>query len=243
MPSRPIIGITADYDVSHTKHLIARFYTDAVSRAGGVPILLPFSAALDCVPDMLGVCDGVLLCGGDDPDPTRWGEQRHPNTVPLDPDREAFDYAVIAELHRRQLPTLGICLGMQLINVHRGGTLHQFLPDVRREDAVEHRRFNEVGWNNRHDVVVERDSLLHETVGADVISTNSSHKQAVNKLGDGLTVVARTRDGIVEAFEDRSMPLLIGVQWHPERQPGEPTHEKLFDLLVKRAGEFKAKRR
>jgi putative glutamine amidotransferase len=123
---------------------------------------------------------------------------------------------------------LGVCLGCQVINVHRSGSLIQFLPDL--PDKLEHRKLNDVVL--RHDVTISPDSVLALAVRKTQISVNTYHKQAVDTVGRGLRVTARAPDGVIEAIEDPTMPLLVGVQWHPERISSEPEHSAIFKMLV-----------
>jgi putative glutamine amidotransferase len=238
---RPLIGITTDHNsrelpdgtVEHTQYLLPHAYSVAVEKAGGVPILLPYRSDLSLVPTFVDLCDGFVFSGGNDYDPASFGEHRHPMAVATDPAREAFERGLIAEVERRRLPVLGICGGMQLMNLHRKGSLHQFIPDQTRQ--IEHRRFTIDEWGRRHAVEIDRQSVLHSLIGKGDVESNTSHKQAVNRVGDRLSIVARAPDGVVEAIEDPSMPMFVGVQWHPERQHDEPDHLALFRHLVDRA--------
>jgi putative glutamine amidotransferase len=149
----------------------------------------------------------------------------------------------MAEVEKRRTPTLGICLGSQLMNVYRGGSLHQFLPELDRPEAIEHRKTGgDVGRDgagkfNRHGVLLEKDSHAARAIGKTEINSNTSHKQAMNKIGRGLRVIAKAPDGIIEGVEDPSMPLWVGVQWHPERLHDESDHLALFKMLVEKSGE------
>jgi putative glutamine amidotransferase len=157
--------------------------------------------------------------------------------VKVDPHRQSFELALMAEVEKRRLPTLGICLGSQLMNVYRGGSMIQFLPDDPRANALEHRRIT--GQDPaRHPVTLDTNSQLGQTVGCgkSEISVNTYHKQAVKTLGKGLRVIATAPDGIIEGFEDPSLPLFAAVQWHPERLLEEPEHLAPFKLLVEKAG-------
>lgn len=120
-----------------------------------------------------------------------------------------------------------------MMNVHRGGSLHQFLPDVPRAEPIEHRRLE--GEAPRHCVRMDSDSLVGRAIGKTEISVNTSHKQAVARLGRGLRVVGRAPDGVIEALEDPAFALFAGVQWHPERLHAEPEHLALFQLLVRKS--------
>ncbi len=131
------------------------------------------------------------------------------------------------------MPALGICLGSQLMNVYRGGSLHQFLPDLARGQSLEHRKMDENLL--RHPVALDTSSQLGAAIGKPEISVNTYHKQSVDKLGRGLKVIATAPDGVIEGFEDPSFPLFGAVQWHPERLLGEPEHLAPFELLVQTA--------
>jgi putative glutamine amidotransferase len=198
-------------------------------------VLLPYKADLSLVSDYIDLCDGIILSGGNDIDPATYGDAPyHPKAAPIDPLRQRCEMALLAEIERRRKPVLGICLGSQMMNVYRGGSLHQHLPDIERAGALEHGKLEE-GRYPRHDVTLIADTLLARELGKGSVLANSSHKQAVKTLGRGLRVIATASDGVVEGVEDPSYPLFLGVQWHPERLSDEDDHLKLFKLLVQRA--------
>lgn len=236
---RPIIGITSDYNDKLTQYAVPYAYCEAIEAAGGLPFMLPYRASIDLVPAYVDAVDGMCFSGGNDLDPAAWGESRHEKAVAIDPLRERFERALIAEVERRRVPTLGICLGSQLMNVARGGTLNQFIGDFSTE--IEHRRLG-TEWTARHAVNVEPGSTLAKALGTTTVQSNTSHKQSIKQPGRGLRIVATAPDGIVEAVEDASMPLWLGVQWHPERQHAEAEQHGLFKLLVAKANEFAAGR-
>lgn len=244
MSRRPVIGITTDHNsrelpgggVEYTQYLLPHHYSIAVEKAGGLPLLLPYRSSAALVAQYVDLCDGFVFSGGNDYDPGSFGEPRHPKAVATDPDREKFERALLAEVERRNRPVLGICGGCQLMNLHRGGSLHQFIPDLGLAPSIEHRRFTIEEWVKRHEVKVDADSALARVVGRQDLVSNSSHKQSVNRVGKGLRVVAHAPDGVVEALEDASRPFYIGVQWHPERQHEEPDQLRLFEHLVRMAG-------
>jgi putative glutamine amidotransferase len=232
---RPVIGITVDTHDERPYYECPFAYARSVERAGGLPLLMPYKTDVSLVPQYVDLFDGLLFSGGNDLDPTVWGEARNPKTKPIDPDRERWERALMAEVERRRTPTLAICLGSQLMNVYRGGSMTQFIPDD-KPGSLEHRMLDRA-TENRHPVTVNPESTLGELLGKRDVLANSSHKQCMNKIGRGLRVIATAPDGIVEALEDPTMPLWLGVQWHPERLAvlGEDDHQKLFHLLVDRS--------
>lgn len=232
--SRPLIGVTTDYNDALTQYSSPYPYCQAVEKAGGLPVMLPYRADVSLVADYADAIDGIVFSGGNDLDPSAWGEERHPMAKPIDPLREQFERALIAEIEKRKLPTLGICLGSQLMNVHRGGTLHQFIPDLGIEQTIEHRRLDGT-WSARHDVQIDPDATIARAMGTTQVKSNTSHKQSIRDVGQGLRVIATSPDGIVEGVEDPTLPLWVGVQWHPERQHDEPEQLALFKLLVEKA--------
>jgi putative glutamine amidotransferase len=206
-------------------------YAKAIELAGGLPILFPYKTDTALVGEYVDLVDGILFSGGNDLNPELYGESWHPKTDKIDPDRQRFEMALLAEVERRRMPVLGVCLGSQVMNVYRGGSLNQFLPDV--AGTLEHRK---VGPDlKRHAVQLDATSQIGQAVGKGEISVNTYHKQSVNRLGRGLRVIATAPDGVIEGFEDPSFPLFAAVQWHPERLTSEAEHLAPFKLLVERS--------
>lgn len=237
---KPVIGITADYNDNKPAYHMNFAYVDAVNAAGGIPLILPYRSDVADIPQILPMLDGIIFSGGHDLDPVAWGEEVHPKVTKLDADRERYERTLLAAVEARRVPMLGICLGSQLLNVYRGGSMQQFIPDLPPPagvERIEHRKLSAV--DPRHPVKIESDSLLAKTIGATEVLANSSHKQAYGRIGKGLRVVATAPDGIPEALEDASFPLMLGVQWHPERIHREPEQLKIFKLLVTKSAEFK----
>jgi putative glutamine amidotransferase len=233
--ARPVIGITADSNGADDRYALTMSYVQAVEKAGGLPLMLPYAVDHALIPQFVDLLDGICFSGGNDMNPIRYGETWHPKVARMDPRREAFEFALIAEVERRRLPALGVCFGSQLMNVHRGGSLIQFLPE-QKPDAIEHRHLKEHGVT-RHDVKLDTGSQVGGAIGKGNLSVNTYHKQAVKKIGRGLRVIATAPDGVIEAFEDPSMPLFAAVQWHPERLTDEPEHLAPFKLLVAKSRE------
>ncbi len=230
---RPVIGITIDRNDDNGRYESPMAYAEAVERAGGLPLLIPYRLDLSLIPRIADQFSGILFSGGSDLGASLYGEAYHPNAQPIDPARQQFELALIAEVERRRTPILGVCLGSQLMNVYRGGSLIQFLPDVPRENGLEHRVANLPG--RRHPVRIEPGTVLAEAIGAKEISVNTRHKQAVRQIGRGLRVNAMSPDGVIEGVEDPTFPLFLAVQWHPENLIDEPEHLAPFKLLVEKA--------
>ena len=233
--TRPIIGVTVDYADDAPRYMSTFTYAEAVEKGGGTPVLLPYRVDHSLIPQYVDLCAGILFTGGNDLDPSLYGESEwHPKAVKIDPKRQSFELALIAEVERRRMPALGVCLGSQLMNVHRGGSLIQFLPDEYK--AFEHRCLDK-SCPPRHPITLDTDSQLGRAIGRREVSVNTYHKQAIRKLGRGLRVIATAPDGVIEAYEDPTFPLFAAVQWHPERLLNEPEHVAPFKLLAEKAKE------
>src|ERR1043165_4871968 len=164
---RPVIGITTDSNDSDDRYLSTMTYANAVEKAGGLPLLLPYAVDHALIPQYVDLLDGILFTGGNDMNPVRYGEEWHPKVARMDQRREKFEFALIAEVEKRRMPALGVCFGSQLMNVHRGGSLIQLLPE-QKPDAMEHRYIKEKG-GTRHQVKLDTSSQLGRAIGkADV---------------------------------------------------------------------------
>lgn len=208
-------------------------YLRAIEAAGGIPVVMP-PLGLDAVQPLLDRLSGVCLSGGPDLDPAAYASKRHPMLGPTEPDLDRFELAIAGAADARGLPILAICRGMQAINVARGGTLHQHLPD-RPEASVAHRQ-KSPGDRLTHPVDVDPATTLHGILGRRRVRVNSFHHQAVRKLGRGLRAVAWAPDGVVEGIEAVGPCFLIGVQWHAEcLAERRPRQAALFAAFVEAA--------
>jgi len=230
---RPLIGITTDTHDDGKQYESPFAYATAVEKGGGIPVLLPYRTDVSVIPDLVDRLDGMVFSGGNDLDPAAYGETYEQGTVPVDPLREKFERALMAEVEKRHKPTLGICMGSQLMNIMRGGSMIQFLPEVDRPNAIEHRKLGKV--EVRHPITIDAASIAAKAIGKTEVLGNSSHKQSAKKIGSGLRVIATSPDGVIEGIEDPTFPLWLGVQWHPERLHDEADHLALFKLLVEKA--------
>ncbi len=217
---RPVVGLTC-YSVparwgvwDMEAALLPRPYVDAVARAGGVPVLLPPLPGL--VEEMLDRLDALVLAGGPDIAPSQYGRVPGPHTQPASPQRDAAELGLLSGAVERELPVLAVCRGMQLLNVARGGTLHQHLPDVPGLPP-DHDHSPGPGQFGRHPVHVAEGTRLARALGRlEVDAVPAYHHQGIEVLGAGLVESAWAGDGLVEAVEDPALPFCLGVQWHPE---------------------------
>jgi putative glutamine amidotransferase len=196
--------------------VLPRNYVDAINRAGGMALLLaPDPVLVDDPDEALDLVDGLMLAGGADIDPATYGAESHPATIGSVPERDAFEVALVRRALERDLPLLGICRGMQVMNVACGGTLHQHLPEL--FDHEDHRRVLGSFDGADHDVRLAPGSLAARAVGEQRHVAKSHHHQGVDRLGDGLVVTGwADMDELPEALEAGRSRFALGVQWHPE---------------------------
>ncbi len=233
MPTPPRVGITCDLIPHNNLERAAAPtpYVHAVARTGAVPLLLPPVPAL--ARELLDACDALVLTGGDDPRTEPFGVPTHPKAVPLHPDRQAFELALLETLaaERPQMPVLGVCLGMQLMALAAGGALDQHMPDTIPTSAPDH-------WERPHAIRPEPGVEPNPITPGEV---NSKHRQRVEHPGS-LRVLARAHDTVIEAIDDPGRPFYLGVQWHPERTPFAPLGDELFTMLTRAAAVTRASR-
>jgi putative glutamine amidotransferase len=239
---RPVIAITTSEILrSGTEwaplvHGQSGTYTDAVIRAGGTPFLIPIFDDKEILRQLYDMCSGLLLSGGGDIDPQQYGSEPIVSLQNLSPLRDKQEALLIKWAVTDNRPVLGICRGMQMINVGLGGNLHQDIlagvPGSQDHEAsVNQKDFDHMP----HKLIIETDSKLASILGVKKIKTNALHHQAINKLGKGLKAVAHAEDGIIEAIELPGKNFVIGVQSHPEslQALAEPLWFKLFEEFVR----------
>jgi putative glutamine amidotransferase len=235
---QPVIGICAAIERARWSvwdqqaALLPRNYIDAVQRAGGLVVMLPPDPELVSDPhQVLELIDGLILAGGADIDPGTYGQEAHPETTGTVPERDAFEVALTRAAIEDELPVLGICRGMQLINVACGGTLLQHLPE--RFGHHEHRRVVGSFDGADHDVILTEGSLAARAAGELVHATKSHHHQGVDRLGEGLIVSGiSTLDELPEALELADGGFVLGVQWHPEADVASSVVGALVDAAA-----------
>lgn len=239
---KPIIGISAnvsppdDNKRSFSKdvalHLIQDSYIKYVEEAGGIPVLLPVLKDVAAVSEIVERLDGIIITGGVDVDPSLYGEE-NTHSQGVNPERDAFEINLIKESKFRQVPILSICRGIQIMNLAFGGSLYQDIP-TSIKDALLHTRAED-GTETYHQTILVGNSVLKEIFNADEIRTNSSHHQSIREPGEGLTVIAKAADGVVEAVHCADDRCTIGVQWHPERMQDDPKQIALARWFIDQA--------
>ena len=229
MKRKPLIGINTKLvrENGTTLYTLDRAFVACVERAGGTPVIMPFFRSRKDARAFLERLGGVVFTSGDDPDPRRWGEKKHPKAELLHPERDRSDFLAIGEALRMDLPQLAVCAGCQELNIALGGDIYQHLydlPGVRKHSE-----------GARHPVAMTGPSRLRDIVGTPRSTVNSYHHQACRTLGKGVLKTAESPDGITEAVESARHRFALGVQWHPERMRDDRRQQALFRALVAEA--------
>jgi putative glutamine amidotransferase len=242
--SRPVIGLTSYLEQAQTgawdlpASFLPKIYFEAVTDAGGIAVLLPPQPVdSEIAASIIHGLDGLILTGGKDIDPARYGQEAHPTTDVPRKDRDAFEDALVRAAIEQNVPFLGICRGAQMLNVVLGGTIIQHLPDV-----IGSARYSAGGGVFLvNDVAVAPDTTLASLLGGDDhVAVKSYHHQAIDRLADGLIVSGRGDDGIIQAVELPRVDFGVAVQWHPEEDAKEDA--RLFEGIVEAAARYRQKR-
>lgn len=237
--TRPLIGITMRHELETERFYLARFYSEAIEAAGGIPVHLSLLPRPEYVSAAASKLDGVLLPGSaSDVDPALYGREPHVNLGTVHPLRDSTDLLLLGEVERRGLPLLAICYGMQSLNVSRGGTLIQDIPST-LTGAIQHQQGLPRGRRS-HQVKLLPGSTLIRLASDESAWVNSHHHQGIERLGEGLHATAWTSDGLIEAIEDlREDRWAIGVQWHPEMDwENDGFARAMFDEFVQASSNF-----
>lgn len=230
---RPLIGVVCGHQEDPERFYVNAPYLWALQRAGGIPVLICHLPEDDLYA-LLSTFDGILLPGGIDVDPARYGEQPHPNCGEIDPLWDELDLTVARWALDNRLPLLAICRGMQVLNVAAGGTLIQDIPS-QVPNNIKHSQ-QAPRWYATHDIYIEQGSLLESVIRELTTTVNSYHHQAVRDVGEGLRVSASAFDGVIEALEGTSTHFVLGVQWHPEHMVGRyPSAQRIFSAFIEAA--------
>jgi putative glutamine amidotransferase len=238
--STPLIGVTMSGSVSEYGYPILTItgaYVHALIQAGGCPVMIPMGLSVNALHDLLRKLDGILFSGGGDVQPERYGSQSHPLVREVDPDRDQVEILLLQEAIKIHLPVLGICRGIQVINVALGGSLFEDIVD-QRPASIRHSYFPEMPRDYlAHTVDIDPGSRLSQTIHKTTASVNSLHHQGIKELAPGLRAAAFASDGLIEAFEIQDYKFGLAVQWHPEWLPKEASMDAVFQEFIKAAGE------
>lgn len=225
----PVIGVTTFIEGNSLR--LPTTYGNAISDAGGVPIILVKTEDDEKLKKQVEKLDGLILAGGDDIDPNLFGEGPHQNLGTIEPGRDAYEMALIKHALAMDKPILAICRGTQILNITEGGTMYQ---DIYSQmgDVYQHTQKAPTEYMS-HYVTIDETSKLYEIMGDSRIRVNSFHHQANKAVGDGYMISARSDDGVIEAFESTKHDFVIGVQWHPEcTYFVDKYSKKLFETLI-----------
>lgn len=239
----PVIGLTVNRLASSNPtapyHGLSEAYINAVVRAGGIPLLIPLGLPESDWKELCSHLDGILLTGGSDIDPIRFNGQNHPSVYDIDSERDALEIALVQHAAENHLPFLGICRGVQAINVALGGTLFTHIAD-QVPGALRHDWYPNIPRDYRaHSVTLEPSSRLASILGETQPQVNSLHHQGLDRIGQGLVAVGHAPDGLIEAVELPGHLFGIGVQWHPEWLQDDPAMRKLFQAFIQAAAKGK----
>lgn len=243
---KPIIGITSNFssdDITYVKQglgaigqewsLIANDYSDAIIRSGGIPIIIPISDDTNYIKDIAEKIDGLILSGGADIDPLICDQRADSKTGRISPQRDKQELLLLDYIYKNtSKPVLGICRGLQLINVYFKGNLILDLPSA---GYLDHSIVNNERYNPIHQITIYDDTLLKEIIGNKKTYVNTIHHQAIDELGKDLKISAVSEDGVVEAIESKYIKerFLLAIQWHPEMTSiKDKNHQRIFDYFI-----------
>ena len=234
MARKPLIGMNCDYRGSHQGTpayvFLAAGYFDAITKAGGIPVVVPPTEDLGSIGEILDSLDGFVLVGGGDLDPRKDGFMLHSSVRPMEARREDFDRQLAREISHRRLSLMAIGAGFQLINVIEGGNLFYHIP-IDLPNALPH--LDPQDPSHRHSLVVEPDSILGRVYGEGEIRVNSRHHMAIDRLADAFKVTARCQDGVIEGIESRLDDwFVVGCQFHPESTAASALDAQIFEEFI-----------
>jgi putative glutamine amidotransferase len=231
----PLIGITTDRMYRSSGLLqqgITQAYIESIYQAGGSPLLIPLGGPETAYAELVQRLDGILFTGGGDVHPAAYGSQPHPKVTFVDEDRDRVEIALLHAVLARRMPFLGVCRGLQVINVALGGALFEDIAD-QRPDSLKHDYSPGYPRNYlAHPVEIQEGSRLAQVLGLLQAEVNSLHHQAVRRQGDGLSVTASAPDGVIEAVELADYPFGLAVQWHPEWLSEHLCMRAIFQTLI-----------
>ncbi len=234
---KPVIGISSSHE-KDDKLFVRQAYTDAITKAGGIPFIIPVTDNPDVLQDILANLSGLLITGGDDIDPAFYNEKPIGTQNDIDMQNDNFNLAIIRMAYDINMPILGICRGEQVINVAFGGSLYQDIP-IQVSSKIKHNKIDD-DTKSIHSVSITKDSRLYKIIGTNNLTVNSSHHQSIKHVAGNLKVVALTADNIIESVESIDNNNIVAVQWHPECM-SDTSETRIFNDFINRATIYKTK--
>lgn len=240
MSRRPVIGISTSTIIDqggifpgYHRTYVNADYIDAVIASGGIPMMIPLNTDIEILKDQISMCDALLISGGHDVYPLNYNQQPRQKLGDVYPERDVFEYKLLEYAEEKNIPVLGICRGLQIINTYYGGTLHQDLSYIEGKTEVIKHNQNQTPNLLSHSILTKEDSILRTIVGANVL-VNSFHHQVIDTVAPNFKVSAVAPDGCVEAIESKGSHYIMGVQWHPEMLADTQENMKnIFSDLIK----------
>ncbi|MET0786679.1 MAG: gamma-glutamyl-gamma-aminobutyrate hydrolase family protein, partial [Paenisporosarcina sp.] len=228
---KPIVGITAEVLDDHS-YFMPHVYANAVTQAGGIPVLIPLipEENIDALCEQI---DALFLTGGEDIDPSYYGQDPHVHLGKIAPRLDAMEHALVKKMLELDKPYIGVCRGLHMLNVVTGGSLYQSIHSQREEPVMQHKQTAE-RTHRSHPVKVEKDSRMYEMLQEDEFKVNSYHHQACHEVTEPLHIVARAKDGIIEGVESTEHSFVFGFQWHPEEfaMVGDEGSKRIFKAYI-----------
>lgn len=236
MAVKPLIGVSCSWDEDKSCIYLNAAYLKSVEAAGGIPLPLAYAHDEDSLDGIFRAVDGLILSGGLDPDPELFGEDPVPECGEITPFRDSFEMAAARRALSRNIPVLGICRGMQMLNIAAGGDIYQDIASQLGNRSIKH--YQEAPrWHPTHSIKVNQGTVLASVIPVETVKVNSFHHQAVRKVAPGFKVCARSADEVIEAIESPELPFALGVQFHPETLwERRPLFLEIFKRLVEAAG-------
>lgn len=230
---KPLIGITASMEVDESYYMMSKANVNAILQAGGQPLILPYLPAEDDVKQIAARLDGLYCPGGYDIDPTLFHEEPHPGLGTIIPARDRFELQLVKEMLALDKPILGVCRGIQIINIAFGGDMYQDIYGQSSSQLLQHQQKAPLGHGS-HFVHVAENSLLFRITGSRKLRVNSRHHQANRRVELPLIIAGKASDGIVEAIESRQHRFVLGVQWHPENMAvlGDAASQAIYQQFI-----------
>lgn len=231
---KPVIGIGPSIENGSHMHFTNHDNIAAIQEAGGMPVILPYVSDATLIDQAANLIDGLYLTGGNDIDPTLFGEEPHPNLGEINPVRDDYEMAIIKKMLNMNKPILGVCKGCQMINIAMGGDMYQDIYTQMENTLLQHGQ-KAPAEHGSHYMDIQENSLLHNIIGENRIKVNSRHHQANRNPGKVIVHSGLATDGVVEAMESTHHSFVLGLQWHPENMAvkGNEHAKKIFTSFIK----------